>query len=61
MRALSLLYESYGQGSSFPKVGQTSRSRSQGKKLWYQVKGLVTRNVHVKYESHISSCMKVTA
>ena len=30
----------------FKKVGQTSRSRSQGKKLWYHVKGLVTRNTH---------------
>ena len=29
------------QGLSFSKVGQTSRSRSQGQKLWYHVKGLV--------------------
>ena len=35
----------------FFKVGQTSRSRSLGQKLWYDVKGLVTRNTHVKYES----------
>ena len=35
----------------FSKVGQTSRSRSQGKKLWYHVKDLVIRNTHVKYES----------
>ena len=26
------------------KVGQTSMSRSLGRKLWYDVKGLVTRN-----------------
>ena len=30
-----------------------SRSRSLGQKLWYGVKGLVTRNTHVKYESPI--------
>ena len=34
----------------FPKVGQTSRSRSQGQKLWNHVKGLVTRNTHMQYE-----------
>ena len=45
---------SYEQGSSFWKVGQTSRSRSLGQKLWYDVKGLVTRNTHVKYESLVS-------
>ena len=43
----------------FSKVGQTSRSRSRGQKLWYQVKGLVTRNTHVQYESPISSGKKV--
>ena len=42
---------SYGQGLSFLKVGQTSRSRSQGQNFWYPWKGLVTRNIHVKYES----------
>ena len=35
-------------------VIQSSRSRSQGKKLWYDVKGLVTRDTHVKYESPVS-------
>ena len=34
----------------FLKVGQTSRSRSLGQKFWYPWKGLVTRNVHMKYE-----------
>ena len=29
-------------------VGQTSRSWSLGQKLWYNVKGLVIRNTHVK-------------
>ena len=41
------------------KVGQSSRSRSQGKKIWYHVKGLVTRNTHVQYVSPISSDKKV--
>ena len=30
-------------------LGQTSRSRSLGKKVWYPCKARVTRNVHVKY------------
>ena len=28
-----------------------SRSRSGGQKLWYPRKGLVIRNIHVKYQS----------
>ena len=47
--------ESYDQGYSSAKVGQTSRSRSRGQKLWYHVKGLVISNTHVQYESCISS------
>ena len=47
--------------SSFLKAGQTSRSRSRGQKLWYQEKGLVTRNTHVQYESPITSGKKVMA
>ena len=39
----------------FLKVGQTSRSRSLGQKFWYPWKGLVIRNVHMKYESPTSS------
>jgi hypothetical protein len=35
-------------------VGQTSRSRSHGQKIWYQYKGLVIRNTHMKYESCIT-------
>ena len=41
-------------GYSFSKVGQTSRLKSRGQKLRYNVKGLVTRNTHVQYESPIS-------
>ena len=45
----------------FSKVGQSSRSRSrsQGQKLWYHVKGLVIRYAHVKYESPTSYGLKV--
>ena len=43
------------------KVGQISRLRSQGQKLWYDVKGLVTRNTHVQYESPIDYGKKVMA
>ena len=46
---------------SFLKVGQTSRSRSRGQKLWYHVKGLVTRNTHVQYESSTSYGKKLMA
>ena len=45
----------------FSKVSQTSRSRSRGQKLWYHVKGLVTRNTHVQYESSTTSGKKVMA
>ena len=37
----------------FSKVGQKSRSMSQGKKFWFQQEGIATRNTHVKYESPI--------
>ena len=43
----------------FLKVGQTSRSMSEGQKLRYHVKGLVTRNTHMQYENPISSSKKV--
>ena len=37
------------------------RSRSRRQKLWYHVKGLVTRNMHVLNESSISYVTKVMA
>ena len=52
-------FKSYGQGQSLLKVGQTSRSRSQGQNVWYHLKGLVTRNTYVQYESPTSSDLKV--
>ena len=45
--------------SIFFFLSQTSRSRSQGKKLWYIWKGLVTRNTHVKNQSPSTHCSKV--
>ena len=56
MKAISLLVRKvWLRIIFFSKVGQTSRSKSRGKKLWYQVKGLVTRNTHVQYEKPVSS------
>ena len=43
----------------FWKVGQTSRSRPLKQKLWYDVKGLVTRNAHMQYKSPSSSGWKL--
>ena len=45
----------------FSKVGQKSRSRSQGENFWDQQEGLATSNTHVKYESPISFGSKVVA
>ena len=61
MKALSLVVRKLLPRLKFFKVGQTSRSRSQGQKLWYHVKGLVTRNTHVQYESPITCGKKVIA
>ena len=43
----------------FKKMGQTPRSKSQGKKYWYPQKGLITGNIHVKYQSSSTHCLKV--
>ena len=62
MKALSLLVKKlWSRLKFFSKVGQTSRSRAQGQKLWYHVKGLVTMNTNVQYESPITSDKKVMA
>ena len=42
----------------FRDVGQRSLSRSLGQNCWYDQKGLITRKVHVKYESFISNASK---
>ena len=43
----------------FTYVGQ--RSRSLGQNFWLDWKGLITRKVHVKYESSTSNGSKVMA
>ena len=60
VKALSLLERKLWPRLKFFK-SQTSRSSSQGTQLWYHVKGLVTRNIHVQYKSPISSGKKVMA
>ena len=40
-------------------MGQTPRSRSQGKKSWYPQKGLITRNTQVKYQSSCNHGSKI--
>ena len=46
-------FKRYGKYLKFIKVGQRSMSRSQGQKVWYQCKGLVTRNALAKYQSPV--------
>ena len=36
-------------------------SRSRGQKVWFHVKGLVTRNTYVQYESPVTAGKKVMA
>ena len=61
IKALSLLVRKLWPRLKFFKVGQTSMSRSQGRKLRYHVKGIVTWNTHMQYESPITSGLKVMA
>ena len=61
IKAPSLLKRKLWPRLNILKVGQISRSRSWGQQLWYHVKGLVTSNTHVQYESFISSSYKVMA
>ena len=44
----------------FRYVGQRSRSRSLGQNFWHGPKGLIRRNVHVKYENSSCNGLKVT-
>ena len=61
LKALAFLVWKLWPRIKFWKVGQTSRSRSLGQKLWHDVKGLVTMNAHMQYESPSSSALKVMA
>ena len=47
LKALSLLVQKLMPRLSRSKVGQKSRSRSQGQNFLYQEKGLATRNTHM--------------
>ena len=44
----------------FQEVGVASKVKVTGVYMWYQVKGLVKRNLHVKYESCQMSIVVVT-
>ena len=61
MKALSILVRKLRLRLKFSKKGQTSRSRTQGQKLWHHVKVLVTSNTHGQHESPISSGKKFMA
>ena len=54
MKALSLRIKKLWLMTKFLEVGKRSRSRSHVQILWCRRKGLVNRNTHAKYESHIS-------
>ena len=60
IKALALTVQTLLARFKFSKMGQTPRSRSQGKKKqWYPQKGLITRNTQVKYQSSSTHCSKV--
>ena len=61
MKALPLMVLKLRPMLKFFKSKSKVKSRSQGQKLWYHVKGLVIRNTHVKYESPTSYGIKVMA
>jgi hypothetical protein len=42
----------------FSKLGQSSRSRSQGQKSWYKIKGLFMKVLYVKYQHPIPNGSK---
>ena len=44
-------FKSYGQGKVLRHEGQRSQSRSLGQNFWHERKGLITKNVHLTYES----------
>ena len=60
-KALSLLVRMLWPRLKFFKSRSTSRAMSQGQKLVYHAKGLVTRKTHVQYERAIPSGFKVIA
>ena len=61
MKALSLLVRKLWPRLKFLKNRSNFKVKFTGQKLRYHVKGLVTRNTHVQYESPITSGKKVMA
>ena len=61
MKALSLVVRKLWQRLKFFKSRSNFKVKVTRSKLWYRVKGLVTRNMHVQYESPITCGKKVLA
>ena len=61
MKALTLMVRKLWPRLMLFKSRPYFQAKVQGQKLWYHVKGLVTRNTHVQYESPITSGKKVMA
>ena len=61
MKALSLLVRKLWSRLKFFKSRSNFKVKVTRSILWYHVKGLVTRNTHVQYESPITSGKKVMA
>ena len=54
MKVLSLIVYKLWQRLMFLKSRSNCKVNVTRSKLWYDVKGLVTRNTHVKYERFVS-------
>ena len=61
MEAQAFLVRMLWPMSKFLKSRSNFKVKSLGQKLWYDVRGLVTRNAHMQYESTSSSGLKVMA
>ena len=61
MKALSLLLTKLWPMLKFFQSRSNFKVKVTRSKLWYHVKGLVTKNTHVQYESPITSGKKVMA
>ena len=55
MKALPLLVKKLWPRLKFLKSRSNFKVKVTRSKIWYPLKGLVTRNVHVKYASPTSS------
>ena len=61
MKALSLLVRKLWPRLQFFKSRSNFKVKVMRSKLWCHVKGFVTRNTHVQYESPITSGKRVMA